>query len=174
MASTKELTGGTGDVNPQVLNLVVTQSAADTATTGEAPLPVPRGFSPKKGKALVLEVLRVNYSIANLVTPGGNVSVSATLSTTSAAVAETDPEVFSIFSVDGLFATAVGFSYFDRVKIDNLHDGAGHGFLVATDNLFLTVSSSNTSAANRVVAKIFYRFKEVTLAEYVGIVQGQQ
>jgi len=174
MASTKELTGGTGDVNPQVLNFVVTQSAADTNTTGEAPLPVPRGFSPKKGKALVLEVLRVVYEVANIVTPGGQVAISATISTTGAAVSVTDPEVFSFFDIDGLFATAVGFGYFQRRFTDTLHDGAGHGFLVATDNLFLTVSSANTSAANRVVAKVFYRFKEVSLAEYIGIVQGQQ
>lgn len=174
MASAKELTGGSGDVNPQILNIVVTQTGADVTTTGETALPVPRGFSPKKGKALVFEILRVVYSVANLVTPGGQVAVGATLSTTSAAVAESDPEVFSIFSLDGLYATAVGFSYFNRIATDNLSDGAGHGFLVGTDNLFLTVSSGNTSAANKVVCKIFYRFKEVSLAEYIGIVQGQQ
>lgn len=174
MASSKGLTGGTGDVNPQILNIVVSQTAADVTTTGETPLPIPRGFSSKKGKAIVLEILHVTFNFDDLITPGGAVILRATLSTTGAAVAPGDPEVFSVAEIDGIFATAVGFGYNSRVIKDVLHDGAGHGFLVATDNLFLTMQSGNTARINTVIAKIFYRFKEVSLAEYIGIVQGQQ
>lgn len=174
MATSKELTGGTGDVNPQILNLVVTQSAADTTTTGEAPLPIPRGYSSKKGKAIVFEILRVVYVFADFTPLAANAFLSATLSTTGASIATEDPEVFSVSSIDGIFATAVGFQFFARKHEDVLHDGAGHGFLVATDNVFLSLRSLATAVANTVVAKIYYRFKEVSLQEYIGIVQGQQ
>lgn len=174
MATAKELTGGTGDVNPQILNIVVKQTAADTATTGEAPLPIPRGFTSKKGKAIVFEVLWVQYFFDEITSPGAAANLRATLSTTGAAVDPSDPEVFSLVDLDYLFATAVGFAYLPRGVKDVLHDGAGHGFLVGTDNIFLTCGSNNTSRVNTVTAKVAYRFKEVSLEEYIGIVQGQQ
>jgi len=172
MATIKELTGGTGDVNPQVLTLTTTQTAADTTTTNEFPIPVPRPSS-SKGKSIVMEILQVKYNVGNLVAPAGQIFIQGLLSTDGSTI-ETSPTVFSSFSRDGLFATAVGFSYSSRRFEDVLHDGAGHGFLVGTDSLFLCVNSGATGAVNRVTAKVFYRFKEVTLAEYIGIVQGQQ
>lgn len=57
---------------------------------------------------------------------------------------------------------------------DNLTDGAGHGYLVATDYIFAQVGSQNTNAAQFVDIKILYRWKNVGLQEYIGIVQGQQ
>lgn len=52
-------------------------------------------------------------------------------------------------------------------------DNAGHGLLVATDNIFLQCS---VDAAGSVTpsGKILYRFKKVKLVEYIGIVQSQQ
>lgn len=173
MATKKELTGGTGDVNPQFLTATVTQSAADISTTLEFALPVPR-FSAKSGRSLVMEILRVNYVVGDLVAPAGQISVIGFLATSESAVALSDPTIFSFFARDGLFATAVGFSYGSRKYTDNLNDGAGHGFLVATDQLFLTAQTVATGAANVIVAKLYYRFKEVSLQEYIGIVQGQQ
>lgn len=70
-----------------------------------------------------------------------------------------------------------------------MHDGAGHGILVASDNLTLQINaqivdqtvSTDTFFAGvpqftdaSVVCEIFYRFKDVTLTEYIGIVQSQQ
>lgn len=173
MATAKELTGGTGDVNPQILTARVVQSAADTTTTQEILLPVPRPSS-RKGRSIVMEILRVKYNISDLVTPAGQIQVLGFLSTSSSATTLSDPTSFSNFSRDGLFATAVGFAYSSRRFEDDLTDGAGHGFLVATDGIFFTLISTNTGAANISTAKIFYRFKEVSLEEYIGIVQGQQ
>lgn len=61
-------------------------------------------------------------------------------------------------------------------------DGAGHGVLVATDNIYLTLQTALSSVIGSSVggiqgfgeAAILYRFKEVGLAEYIGIVQSQQ
>lgn len=172
MATVKEITGGTGDVNPQTLTESLTQSAADTNTTLEIPVPIAR-FQLRKGKSIIMEILQVKWILDDLVTPGGAVNVSGFLSTRSGTPNLTTSTVFSQVRVDGIFATAVGISYVPLIYNDVLHDGAGHGFLVATDNIYLTVRSTNTSAANLVTAKIFYRFKEVSLEEYLGIVASQ-
>lgn len=65
----------------------------------------------------------------------------------------------------------------------DLTDGAGHGVLVATDNIWLSIlaTAATADAGENAVLNVassncdlFYRFKEVTLQEYIGIVQSQQ
>jgi hypothetical protein len=58
-------------------------------------------------------------------------------------------------------------------QVLDLTDGAGHGLLIATDNIFMTVYSTNTGVANEVGCKILYRWKNVSVEEYIGIVQSQ-
>lgn len=58
-------------------------------------------------------------------------------------------------------------------KID-LTDEAGHGYLVATDTITLETNADQTAAVNAGFARIRYRWKEVSLTEYIGIVQAQQ
>lgn len=60
-------------------------------------------------------------------------------------------------------------------------DGAGHGILIATDNIFLTIVAQGASIdgvsynfAGQGRVDLLYRFKEITLQEYIGIVQSQQ
>jgi len=68
------------------------------------------------------------------------------------------------------------------VDIHDLTDGDGHGILVATDNIWLTAQLSDSAIggtssgpiSGTVSAELFYRFKKVTLQEYIGIVQSQQ
>lgn len=68
----------------------------------------------------------------------------------------------------------------EGVDIHDLTDGAGHGVLIATDNVWLTawlngaVPDIGTTAQLNVYAELLYRFKKVTLQEYIGIVQSQQ
>lgn len=57
---------------------------------------------------------------------------------------------------------------------DDLTDGAGHGVLIATDSIYCNLQSVVTGILNDVVVKIGYRWKEVALVEYIGIVQSQQ
>jgi hypothetical protein len=70
----------------------------------------------------------------------------------------------------------------ESVDIHDLTDGAGHGILIATDNIYLGVNASlssfNLGDADPIVggvsANLIYRFKEIGLSEYIGIVQSQQ
>lgn len=67
----------------------------------------------------------------------------------------------------------------------DLTDGDGHGVLVATDGITLVLSGqlSNESTAGgsnitwdnvNILCEVLYRYKKVSLTEYVGIVQSQE
>lgn len=56
----------------------------------------------------------------------------------------------------------------------DLTDGAGHGILIATDQIFVQMKSQATGTANSAYIKLCYRWKNVGLSEYIGIVQSQQ
>lgn len=67
---------------------------------------------------------------------------------------------------------------FNLSEYDDLTDEAGHGILVATDNIFINAyaraSTSGGVTSPEAVATLHYRLKEVALQEYIGIVQSQQ
>lgn len=63
--------------------------------------------------------------------------------------------------------------------IHDLTDGAGHGILVATDSIFFGVlnpAGYGAGGANSLGAEanLLYRWKDVSIEEYIGIVQSQQ
>jgi hypothetical protein len=66
-----------------------------------------------------------------------------------------------------------------------LHDGAGHGILVATDAIYLSMvtdyfneslpaTGNATYEGSAILCEILYRYKKVALTEFVGIVQSQE
>lgn len=176
------LTGGTGDVSPQWMTFAATQSAADTTTTTTQTIPVQR--LPHGEMAQVMEVLKVYIerpqvvAIASATEASDNYNIF--LSTTSFGTTATtfrEPRVFAadMHVILGAF-TAAGTYGLDSVRtvLYDLTDGAGHGVLIATDNIFAQVVTSGTSAANTYGIKLLYRWKNVSLQEYIGIVQSQQ
>lgn len=182
MASNRQISGGTGDVNPQMLTTpIVNQTAANAYTEAGFPLPINR-FPESSGKVVVMEILKVWFymSEADAVNAAGgnNIQMVGRLSTSAlAAINANDPRVIAVqektyrgsFTAGGTAVTAI----VEPTEI-NLTDGAGHGVLVATDQMFIAVVSSNFANAGSVFAKILYRFKRVSLQEYIGIVQSQQ
>ena len=85
-------------------------------------------------------------------------------------------KAFSFATTQPLVGWDVGFVDTNPTLRD-LTDGAGHGILVATDSIFLTgyvPSNWYTNGTNTVFVKLLYRWKDVSLAEYIGIVQSQQ
>lgn len=176
------LTGGTGDVSPQWMSFSATQSAADTTTTVTQAIPVQR--MPTSGKAQVMEVLRVVFEHTAFPAVASATealdAITAYLSTASFGTTNTtwaEPRVFAgMAKYDrGAFTAAGTYAFVDnRHASMDLTDTAGHGVLIATDNIFLQVQSSGTGAANVVACKVLYRWKHVALQEYIGIVQSQQ
>lgn len=178
-----QLTGGSGDVNPQFLHMTITQSGADTTTSAQINLPVTR--LPQSNVVTIIELLKIYVDMPVVVGEAAGLasnSLAVNFSTTNGgatANAFSDPDVLAAYEVQKrtAFTAAQGFAAVEsggpQTPID-LTDGAGHGVLVATDNAFIQCVSVATGVANTVNAKWLYRFKTVSLVEYVGIVQSQQ
>jgi len=179
MATAAALTGGTGDVNPQLLSVTVVQAAVDQTTTVEIPLPIPR-FTATSSTAIVMEIFRVDYHLRDgwppSLPPFAVISASLNTRGSDTSVGGTDTFSSMGWGTSGVLSEAQ--IWVPMQITDVLHDGAGHGFLVATDAIFFTVRSQegadDTGRANEITFKVLYRYKRVSLAEYIGIVQSQQ
>lgn len=171
-------------MNPQYLNGIVTLSAANTATTVTLGTPIVRVGPQTDGQAVILEILKVfalmpvtDLDAAAATTRVFNLFFS-TVSFGTGAVAFDDPRVFAGFNrqIRNAF-TATGTGTLDEStdpQVYDCTDGAGHGILIATDNIFIQGSTTNQTGASSFPFKILYRFKRVSLVEYIGIVQSQQ
>lgn len=176
------LTGGTGDVNPQILTTRVTESAADTTTTLQIALPIPQ--IPVGGKATIFELLRVYMNFGTAFSGTGVaeteferlVSIS-TKNFGTTVVANNDPTVFLRYDQAKRGAFTAAGTYFikwDEPGVFDFTDGAGHGMLIATQNIFAQIDSSNTGIVQNCAIRLLYRLKTATIEEYIGIVQSQQ
>jgi len=176
MSSIKDLTGGTGDVNPQILTFDLRQEVADDGITRAFRIPVPR-YSTKGGRSIVFEVLWIDtvYVVTPQVFDIDQFILGALSTSTNTAL--TSPTTFSMESLDATVGdvgnTDVGQLVRTTVRRD-FTDGAGHGLILAVDTIYAEVGSNNTAIRAWIVWKIGYRFKEISLAEYIGIVQSQQ
>lgn len=177
------LTGGTGDVNAQFLSYSAAQSGADATTTTTTPIPIQR--LPSGGKAQVMEVLKVFVSATDLPASASatetldQIIVSFSTSSFGTTVpAFSEARVFAMYKKSTRSAFTAAGTYMSQLQTEpfemDLTDGAGHGFIVATDNIFTQVSSTATGNTNVASCKIMYRWKNVNLQEYIGVVQSQQ
>lgn len=179
MPTARSLTGGTGDLKPQQMNINMSQSAADTLTQQRFQTPVPRNLTSRAGKATVMEILQVHfYPLANNTNPAeADSSIICALGTTTlpstGGTALNNAACFAGFAIRELITTSGVIAIDSPIKID-MTDGAGNGFLVATDSLSMVIASAATTVAVNVCAKILYRMTDVPLPEYIGIVQSQQ
>lgn len=156
------------DKFPQLLRVRVIESAANTFTQTEQPTPT---TSIGNGKALVMEILRVIFSLE----PGDGATGSVAgihLSEASKTVwigpGDNDHiasrRVAIIITTSGLLAD-------ERIKPYELNDGGGNGLLVASKSLWLGIIGGSQAAALTGGCDILYRMKEVDAAELVGILQ---
>lgn len=168
------LTGGTKDVNPQYISGIVTQTGADTTTTAQFTLPVEKFGSSGTGKARIIEILKVFVTMDGLAEVDSEIDIAfSTVSFGTTTVAPNDPRIFAFWHEITKITTSGQLAVIQPWVFD-LTDGAGHGWLCATDSFFVQLASVTTSLTNVLRFKILYRFKGVGLAEYIGIVQGQQ
>lgn len=149
-------------------------------------VPINRYPQGKSGRVNILEVLKVywetgiydKFAAATL----GNGGITALLSTRNPQgvyPVMQDPSMIDYVNRDFVVANATPISstflYSEQDPIvHDLTDGAGHGLLVATDQIYLTLGTFAFQNETYVKCKIMYRYKSVTLTEYIGIVQSQQ
>lgn len=162
------LTGGTGDVNPQWFKCSSpTMAAGSTMYANKIALPVQR--LPNKRKAMVMEVIAVKYVCkAGADATAGNYKVG--LATINPPAADPDSSLGYIVSMFHYQGDKMN----ELLLRDDLSDGAGHGMCIATDFVypFIYGSSSATTGAS-VDVWILYRWKNIDLEEYSGILQAQ-
>ena len=178
------LTGGTGDVNPQYIHGSVTLSAANTVTEVTLGTPIVRVGPQTGGNAIIMELLKLyvnmpspDQEVAGATQRNFNFGI-ATVAFGTTLMQMDDPRVIAQVTrnLDNAF-TAAGTGMLSNSTdpmVWDFTDGAGHGILVATDNIFVQGSSSAQAAADTFRFKLLYRFKKVSLIEYIGIVQSQQ
>lgn len=175
------LTGGTGDVNPQTLTSpILSQSGVDSIDQFQLPVPIPR-YPQQNGMQIVMEILKVNFYFTSVQLALSQLNrFLITLTTNpnkppSVEAAIQDPRSISQYSLGVVTAAAAGQSVIPLDFTEDLTDNAGHGLLIATDNIYFVLATQATGLSSaRGLCKITYRFKQVTLAEYIGIVQSQQ
>lgn len=167
-------------MNLQVLTIKAEETVADTDIDINVFVPVQR-LNSKTNRSIVMEILWVDWFLLDSGVPLVQSTVQAILTTnqqpsTGINIAISDPRNISIFRIMTNTGTAsnAGFQTFDYRYKDVLHDGAGHGLLVATDAMNINIQSASTTLINKLVCRIGYRWKEVSLVEYIGIVQSQQ
>lgn len=178
------LTGGTRDVSPQWMSIVIPTTSTPLETSYQLPITrIPQG-----DVATIIEVLETRVDWFDLACDGAAAQATqqavVTFGTKSFGTTVNDatgePTVFDAHRIkfqNAFTAAGTGFSNFDAISIHNLEDGAGHGVLVAVDKLYVqynTTGGTITSAGGKIYGKILYRFKAVNIQEYVGIVQSQQ
>jgi hypothetical protein len=177
------LTGGTGDVNPQQLIFPgMTLVGANTYSQQIINLPVSQ-LPVKNGKAIVMEILKIYWDLptfgSNMPAGDTNWICQAQLSTASSNGINTSaPQIFAYVKrkskgQEGGAASSY-YTTWTEPEIQDYTDGAGHGMLVATNSIFMGANTSNFTASVSFGCRILYRWKEVGLTEYLGMVQQQQ
>jgi len=179
------LTGGTGDVNPQFLSVRIGQSLRNTVVVSNFICPVAR-TKQMGNRVTVMEILKIWLSFhgppeIGLTTASHNMTTYGAIYIGDqdhlrsfehwSVLAQTYIRTMSRIVADSTYGFEQEMPYYH-----DLTDGAGHGVLVATDTMTIIISTSGyeVDVLNACEAKILYRFKNVGLTEYLGIVQSQQ
>lgn len=175
------LTGGTGDVNPQLLTFPpLTLPNIDTYNVARISLPIVR-IPARSNKAIVMEVLKVMFvppSFPGAFQATGQIIQSQIQLSTSqvSAIFPGSPAVFAYHSrkwKGNAGTEAYGTTWVNPHVLD-LTDGAGHGVLIATDAIYFGADTTGFPASTSFNCSVLYRWKEVGLTEYLGMVSNQQ
>jgi len=162
------LTGGTRDVNPQYLTVQVVESAANTFTQATMALPTLRGEI-GRGKYQVIELLNTVIDL----TPGDGATgsgraVQLTTSTQTGIIELTDPDLVDEYR-DDIIITTSGLYAPERPIIHDFTDKAGHGIIIATQNMFVGIQGTSQTNGLTARVRIYYRFKNISVDEFVGL-----
>jgi len=168
------LTGGTRDVNPQIFRMQM----ETTNTLTQQEYQIGTTILPDKKGVYVMEILKVIWEwvgtgdIQTVLTSG---EIRASLCT-EAPIGGTgswgsSPFLFSKFSwnlwLQDNGGSAAGYN--PNIFVYDLSDGAGHGFLVASNNLYLTVDTNDLDTPVQVDCALLYRWKKISMPDFVGL-----
>lgn len=178
------MTGGSGDIKPQILSFTNVESAVDDYTVSSTAVPVFRLGGQRK-KSAVIEVLKAifylgvvnssdtataHFGLIATSDLGRATGDTSTVATWTEDLAE--PQVIASAGTSRNLSTNGATSEGWPITVD-LTDNNGNGVLVATDKIFFVTGSDGNANTDRHVCKLVYRYVYVGIEEYVGIVQSQ-
>ena len=141
------LTGGTGDVNPQILTLSWEHPLAIPTHNVQFHSPVAKGLFAQRNYATVMEILKVWFFLPNYESPPVAGLVlhlrRCLITTTDLGTTIGDARLPTVLAIcedteSNAFTAAQGYSTnVSNVKEFDLTDGVGHGLLLATDYIYL-------------------------------------
>lgn len=178
------LTGGTGDVNPQLFKGRLATTTANQPISLAFINPVSKGIFAKTGLATVMEILKIWVKMGPY---EAHADVAEVTHTRRLAIGTKDHGITQIYMDEpdlilyhednyyGAFTAGGTYGAFTPSVFEyDFTDNAGHGILVASDYIYVQSDTDNFDATTTHMFSILYRFKNVSIQEYVGIVQSQQ
>jgi hypothetical protein len=166
------VSGGSGDIRPQLMAFNAVESGADATTTLTVPIANNLQTIARSSRPMLFEILKVWWSNNSGAEVDSNViGILSTVSFGTTAPSHADPRILALYK-EVKQVTTSGIITSGVVEQD-LTDGAGNGPLVASNNLYCQVSSGTTSGTITVTCRILYRWCGSTLTEVFGIAQSQ-
>lgn len=160
------------DIFPQMMTFDVTESSANTTTSSRIEMPIAR--MPRQTRVQVIEITNIWLEYSQPLVATGD-SVFTSLSFRNFDTTEATLSNASVFFKDAQITSIItsGNVDFQNVKKFDMTTGGGRGFLIATDSLFAQVGGASVTAVQVARYKVWYRFVDIGLQEYIGIVQQQ-
>ena len=168
------MAGRRKDIFPQFMSFSVAQAADNVYRDDRIQLPVAR--TPGAAKITVIEVLSVSVDFEApqaLAADGQNFQAFLSFRSNGAVKPQfSDPNLWFQYRTEFQVVTSGGVTV--QLPWTFRYDtGGGRGFLIATDSIFAGTQNLTGAATTRAHFKVLYRFVQVGLQEYIGIVQQQ-
>lgn len=165
------------DVFPNYTSGRLVMSAANAFTTASITLPiVSGGFGAGGGRRTILEFLWIKVFVqgTDLLANADDYQVSFTSGATPTAISDwSNPDTIAFVTQTAHVGANPGSLLTTQQHRVDLQSADGHGQLVAVANINVSADSGGMAAALQIRWRIYYRFVNVPIEEFVGIVQSQ-
>jgi len=165
------------DIFPNFLTGTLSQVVADTFITVLVPTPIPRIQTTRGGnKATVMELLWWEILLPSIELSGmlGNITTFLSIGTPPTGVLPfNNPRVVAEVRVDAHINTSGAFVTMQPFRYE-MQSMDGHGYLMAAESFHVSIFSANTAVINPVEWRLYYRFIDIPLSEFIGLVQSTQ
>ena len=164
------------DAFPNYFSGSLTMSAANTFTSATTTLPINRIGRVSGTKAVVLELLWVDFHVItdDLIVNGDLWEIGFSTPPAFGSMPDfAESNVIAFYSVKAHVGAGPSSVIIPAVWRLNLQTADGHGTLVASDVLNVQADSAGMGAALRFDWRVYYRFVQVPALEMMGILQSQ-
>ena len=163
------------DEYPNFISGVLSLSAANTFTTQQVFTPIPR-LKVTGNKATVMELLWIDteWVGTDLVASGDFLQVGFSIGSVPTAVLGLDDPRTIITSFKEFSALTSGGNFLETPSRAELQSQDGFGSLLASDAFHVSGLTAGMAGASSIRWRMYYRFVEITVAEFVGLVQSTQ